>query len=307
VVLANSSFGGSMRVVYWGWLSLFLWAAVCSAAAQEARASGLPSSVSDVAAGAGTVGALHSLPSSFDEVVDRVIEREHQLLAQMRNLRPMVETYLQNLKADGNGNTFPVKDQYFLGRLDMSNGPEDISFLGHPGFGRSQLSKLTAIYSLRFQPLGFAQMIVPDTDLYKKYYDFTFVRREFLGEVRCLAIDVQPKKDAPAGRFQGRIWVEDQEYNIVRFNGTYSRPPKNSFYLHFDSWRLNMRSGTWLPAYVYSEESDGESGSAHLHLKSPDPAMGLRPASLGKDQQRGVHANSGGFATAGERPERGRG
>ena len=32
--------------------------------------------------------------------------------------------------------------------------------------------------------------------------------------------------------------------------------PKTSFYLHFDSWRLNMRPGTWLPAYVYSEETN---------------------------------------------------
>ena len=66
-------------------------------------------------------------------------------------------------------------------------------------------------------------MIIPDTEFYKKYYKFNFVRREFLGEVRCLAIDVQPKPDAPSGRFEGRIWVEDQNYTIVRFNGTYSR------------------------------------------------------------------------------------
>ncbi|MGA7358662.1 MAG: M48 family metalloprotease [Candidatus Sulfotelmatobacter sp.] len=188
--------------------------------------------------------------------MDRVIQKEHFFLAQMRHMRPMVETYLQDLKTDSNGNAIPVKDQYFLGRLDMSDGPEDTSFVGQPGFGGRMLNRLTGLYAMQFLPLGFAQMVVLDTDFQKKYYDFTFVRREFLGEVRCLVIDVQPRENAPPGRFLGRIWVEDQDYNVVRFNGTYFPHPKNGYYLHFDSWRLNMRSGVWLPAYIYSEESD---------------------------------------------------
>ncbi len=195
-------------------------------------------------------------PSSFDDVMDRVIQREHLFVAQMRHMRPMVETYLQDLKASSGGKAEPVKDQYFLGRLDMSEGPEDTSFVGQPGFGHRMLNRLTGLYAMHFLPLGFAQMVVLDTDFQKKYYDFNFVRREFLGEVRCLVIDVQPKENAPAGRFQGRIWVEDQDYNVVRFNGTYYPHPKTSYYLHFDSWRLNMRAGAWLPAYIYSEESD---------------------------------------------------
>jgi len=47
----------------------------------------------------------------------------------------------------------------------------------------------------------------------------------------------KPKKDAGKGRFLGRVWIEDQDYNIVRFNGTYYPHPRSSYYLHFDSWR----------------------------------------------------------------------
>ncbi|MGO9169189.1 MAG: hypothetical protein ACLP56_20160, partial [Candidatus Sulfotelmatobacter sp.] len=118
-------------------------------------------------------------PASFNDVMDRVIQREHLFLAQMRHMRPMVETYLQDLKSDSNGNAYPVKDQYFLGRLDMSDGPEDTSFIGQPGFGHRMLNHLTGLYAMHFLPLGFAQMVVLDTDFQKKYYDFTFVRREF--------------------------------------------------------------------------------------------------------------------------------
>jgi hypothetical protein len=212
---------------------------------------------------------LSAAPASFSDVMDRVIQREHFFLAQMRHMRPMVETYIQDYKTDSSEKVEPTKDQYFLGRLDMSEGPEDTSFMGQPGFGRRMMNHLTGLYAMHFLPLGFAQMVVLDTDFQKKYYDFTFVRREFLGEVRCLVIDAQPKEGAPPGRFQGRIWVEDQDYNVVRFNGTYYPHPKLSYYLHFDSWRLNMRTGAWLPAYIYSEESDLKTNFGHtLHFRA---------------------------------------
>ena len=238
----------------------------------------------DASTSASTVSAPP--PGSFNDVMDRVIQREHLFLAQMRHMRPMVETYLQDLKNDRSGNPQMVKDKYFLGRLDMSDGPEDTSFVGQPGFGHRMLSKLTSVYAVQFLPLGFAQMIVLDTDFQKKYYDFTFVRREFLGEVRCLVIDVQPRQSAPPGRFLGRIWVEDQDYSVVRFNGTYYPHPKNSLYLHFDSWRLNLRPGAWLPAYIYSEESDLKTGLGRdLHFRAQTRLWGYDLRGLNKNSE----------------------
>jgi hypothetical protein len=218
--------------------------------------------------------------------MDRVVQREHLFTAQMRHMHPMVETYLQDLKNDSAGNPVPVNDQYFLGRLDMSDGPEDTSFVGQPGFGHRMLAKLTGVYSLHYLPMGFAQMVVLDTDFQKKYYNFSFVRREFLGEVRCLVIDVQPKEGQKSSRFMGRIWVEDQDYNVVRFNGSYYPQPKINFFFHFDSWRLNMRPGTWLPAYVYTEESNLKTGlTKSLHFKAQTRLWGYDLRGLGKNEE----------------------
>jgi len=272
-----------MRMFAQGWLSLLLLSLIFPAAAQDSHTSSLPTSSADTVTDPSAATVPPSAPGSFDEVIDRIVEREHLLLAQMRNLRPMVETYLQNLKADGGGNQFPVNDQYFLGRLAMSDGPEDLSFVGQ-GAGQGKLARLSALFSVRFSPQGFAQMVVPDTDLYKKYYNFSYVRREFLGAVRCFVIDVEPKPDAPPGRFEGRIWVEDQDYNIVRFNGTYSRPARNNFYLHFDSWRLNLKPGVWLPAYVYSEASDIDGGSGRIHVKAQTRLWGYDLQGMGKNR-----------------------
>jgi hypothetical protein len=209
--------------------------------------------------------------NSFDQVVDRAVEREHLFMAQMKQLHPLVETYLQNLKEDKDLDAaVPTSDVYFLGRLDMSEGTDDRTFTlpTTAGLGKRMISKLN-IYSMKFLPLGFAQMVVLDEDFQRKNYDFTFVRREFLGEVRCLVIDVAPKKDTGNGKFLGRIWIEDQDFNIVRFNGTYYPHPRNSYYLHFDSWRQNLRPGVWLPALIYSEESDQKSRLGQtLHYKA---------------------------------------
>lgn len=230
--------------------------------------------------------SLPPMATTLNDVLDRVVQREHYFMAQMRHMHPMVETYLQDLKNDSNGNPLPTNDRYFLGRLDMTDGPEDVSFTGQPGFGHRMLAKLTGIYSLHFLPMGFAQMVVLDPDFQKKYYNFTFVRREFLGEVRCLVIDVQPKEGQKNVRFAGRIWVEDQDYNIVRFNGSYYPQPKVNFFFHFDSWRLNMRAGTWLPAYVYTEESNLKTGlTKTLHFKAQTRLWGYDLRGLSKNEE----------------------
>ncbi len=228
----------------------------------------------------------HSTPGpTFDQVIDRVAEREHFFLAQMRHLHPLVETYIQNLKGEEE-KAVPVSDQYFLGRLNMNKGTQDQSFMGQPGFGRKFVSTLTGLYGMKFLPLGFAQMVVLDDDFERKFYKFTFVRREFLGAVRCLVVDVEPLDKSAKGRFIGRIWVEDQDYNVVRFNGTYSGHERYSYYLHFDSWRINMRPGLWLPAYIYSEESNLLYRGGHkLHFKAQTRLWGYDLRQAGQNEE----------------------
>jgi len=223
---------------------------------------------------------------TLSDVLDRVVQREHMFMAQMRHLHPMVETYLQDLKNDSGGIPVPVNDKYFLGRLDLSDGAEDVSFVGQPGFGHRMASKMTGLFSLHYLPMGFAQMVLLDADFQKRSYNFSFVRREFLGELRCLVIDVHPKEDQKTSHFLGRIWVEDQDYNIVRFNGTYYPQPKSNFFFHFDSWRLNMRPGIWLPAYVYTEESNMKTGfTKALHFKAQTRLWGYDLKGLGKNEE----------------------
>jgi hypothetical protein len=195
-------------------------------------------------------------PVTMDQVVDHVVASEQKLIMYLDSYSPVVETYFQAMKPDPELGMVPAGDKYFLGRLDLMHAAE-ASYLGTPSRLKRFLGTLTETYSLRLNPAGFAWMIYADRDEFdRQHYDFRYVRREFLGDLRCLVFDVQPKPKTGDGRFVGRIWVEEQGYNIVRLNGTYSNNGNGKYYFHFDSWRLNLQPNLWLPAYVYSEESD---------------------------------------------------
>ena len=163
-------------------------------------------------------------PQTMDQVVSLFIEREHGLIKALSARTPVVETYLQNLTNDPQLGPVPSEDHYFLGRMDMGETIDRKDYLKEEekGMQARLLGGFGKLYKVQYQPLGFSWMVYADrTDFDRDHYDFSYIRREFLGDVRCLVFDVKPKPKSGRGRFLGRIWVEDQDYNIVRLNGTY--------------------------------------------------------------------------------------
>jgi Zn-dependent protease with chaperone function len=200
--------------------------------------------------------------SALDQVVNRVISQEQAEMNMLRSYSPLVETYIQNLKGDKDLGTVPAGDKYFLGRAELAKGV-DLEPLTDGDEGGGIKKKLFGGFgsmfslSMEYLPRGFLQMIYIDTNGFDtRHYKFDYVRREFLGEVRTLVFDVTPLPKSGKGRFAGRIWVEDQGFHIVRFNGAYSGSSRTNYYFHFDSWRVNSGPNLWLPAFIYSEESD---------------------------------------------------
>jgi len=217
-----------------------------------------------ILSGVGTMAAT-AAPNPTDQartmsdVIDRVITNENRANQQIKQYSPLVETYIQNLKPDKDLGYAPAGDKYFLGRADFSKGVSLVSLTDTNSKGKKIFGSIGNFFSfaMQFLPDGFLQMIFIDTNGFdKQHYKFDYVRREFLGEVRCLVFDVTPQEKSGKGRFLGRIWVEDQDYNVVRFNGAYGGGGHSSWYFHFDSWRTNVQPGVWMPSFVYSEERD---------------------------------------------------
>jgi Peptidase family M48 len=193
-----------------------------------------------------------------DQIADRIFYREAKFVEDLKPYTPMVETYIQNFKSDEQLGQVPGSDKYFLGRMILKNGIEGVSFQATTRSVPSLiLQKLDGFYKMNYVASGFMQMVyVPAFD--RNNYDLKYLHQEFMGEVRTLVFDVSPRPKAKGPHFVGRIWVEDQDYTIVRFNGTYLPQSRLNYYFHFDSWRINLRPGVWLPAFIYTEESDAK-------------------------------------------------
>ena len=253
-----------MQVMKWcGWLLSLSLCFPLSAGAQQRRTHAATVQPTSTKPGIAVAQVAENVPL-VDQVINQLIAREHALINFLRTRTPLVETYLQDLAPDPKLGAVPKEDHYFLGRLDMgTDGIEHRDYLTkQASLQRSLLGGASKLFRLQYQPMGFSWMIFADRENFdRNHYDFKLVRREFLGETRCFVFDVKPKEGAGKGLFLGRIWVEDQDYNVVRLNGTYVPRPKNAYFFHMDSWRLNLVPGYWVPAYVYSEEGDFSYGS----------------------------------------------
>jgi peptidase M48-like protein len=250
----------------WNWVFTAALLGALSAAAQQSADSKPTAPGAAPAAPTQPTQAVASepAPTTMDQVVARFIQHEHGLIKMLSNRTPVVETYLQNLTADAQLGAVPSEDHYFLGRMDMGETVDRKDYLKEEDKGMQTrlMGGFTKFFKVQYQPLGFSWMVYADrSDFDREHYDFHYVRREFLGEVRCLVFDVTPKKSSGKGRFLGRVWVEDQDFNIVRLNGTYAPASRNSYFFHMDSWRLNLIPGYWVPAYIYSEEGDFSAGA----------------------------------------------
>ncbi|MDA1315076.1 MAG: M48 family metalloprotease [Acidobacteria bacterium] len=197
-----------------------------------------------------------------DELIDNIVANERGLIETLRDYTPLLETYLQELATPEDPDALPARDHYMIGQLDLSRGVNHISYFESEGFHPPEkkrrlpflLKKQEGSY---FIAEGFAQMVLPDAYQFdRETYGFQFVRREFLGQVRCFVFDVAPRNEQQPGRFVGRIWVEDRSHHIVRFNGTYTQSRATGLFFHFDSWRVNVAPDLWAPAYVYIEDAD---------------------------------------------------
>ena len=224
----------------------------------------------------------HPLTPEQQGLVLKSIGREKVLIKAIQQRTPLVETYIQDTRPDVKLYQVPVSDTYMLSRVDFGKGFFDKSFeprqTNKKGWFKGSVAAITNLTkalgldtNFTYNPLGFTQMMFLDPYGFDtQHYSFSYVRHEFLGSVRTWVFDVHPKVTG-MGRFYGRIWIEDEEGNIVRFNGTFT-PPTNEdsskYYFHFDSWRMNLQPGIWLPVAVYVEETQRGEGKNSVGLKA---------------------------------------
>lgn len=91
-------------------------------------------------------------------------------------------------------------------------------------------------------------------------YDILYVGQQQEDELHCYVFDIAPKKIDPKRRyFQGRIWVDDQDLQIVKTFGkavpeTHKKGNENLF-PKFTTWREQVDGRYWFPAYTKADDT----------------------------------------------------
>jgi hypothetical protein len=191
-----------------------------------------------------------------DPLIVRMAANENLLLSDISKHAPLVETYLQIMSK--NGET-PVEDRYSLHRIDLGRGIRGTLYEA-PKDDQSRLSMAMKIARLTvrhapalFDSSGFVEMLAPDIHGFDPgKFRFEYLRSDFLGSLKTAVYEVVPRKP---GYFRGQFWIDDGGH-LVRFTGTFGVDSSESHprFLHFDSWRYNVKPGVWRPAAVYIEQ-----------------------------------------------------
>jgi len=99
--------------------------------------------------------------------------------------------------------------------------------------------------------------VLTSTDLPK--YDVKYVGREQLDELSTYVFDVAPKKIEKNQRyFQGRIWVDDKDLNIVKSDGKavpdIIKKNNENIFPRFETFRENIEGHYWFPTYTRADD-----------------------------------------------------
>src|SRR5713226_5362083 len=103
-------------------------------------------------------------------------------------------------------------------------------------------------------------------------YDVKYIGREQLDELSTYVFDVAPKKIEKNQRyFQGRIWVDDKDLNIVKTDGKavpdIIKKGNENVFPRFETFRENIEGHYWFPTYTRSDdELRFSTGAIHIRM-----------------------------------------
>jgi hypothetical protein len=103
-------------------------------------------------------------------------------------------------------------------------------------------------------------------------YDIKYVGRETVDELNTYVFDVGPKKLEKNQRyFQGRIWVDDGDLEIVKTDGKavpdIKKHGQENVFPRFETFRENIEGHYWFPTYTRADDMlQFSTGAVHIRM-----------------------------------------
>ena len=146
---------------------------------------------------------------------------------------------------------------------DQGNRFEKISFFPMPSFGgvtTEDLDDLGGINPFALEPSKIER------------YNIRYSGREKIDELNLYVFDVTPKivpdpKKTKERLFSGRIWVDDQELQIVKTRGKGVPETKINKFPNVETYREQFGGKFWFPTYSYADEELVFANGETLHIR----------------------------------------
>jgi len=203
-------------------------------------------------------------PAEVDRILKAFTAKETEFRQALNQYSFKRDAILQSIGMGGQVTGEYHRVSYFTFD-DQGNRYEKISFFPMPSFGavtQEDLDDLGGIQPFALEPSKISK------------YDFKYVGKEKIDELSLYVFDVTPKaipdpKKTKERLFVGRVWVEDQDLQIVKTKGKGVPETKINKFPVVESYREQFGGRYWFPTYSYADEEllfdDGN--TLHVRMK----------------------------------------
>jgi hypothetical protein len=253
--------------------AFFLAACLCAFGVPPARAqqqgplpppassgsSGSPAMVNSRPAASNVPSTIHteenitSEPPSLpvDQIIQKFSQHESEFRAERDNYTYTQTFVLQTVDFDGN----PDGEYRMTSDILFTPGGkryEKVTYAPPPTLSRLQLTEQDLDDLKNIQPFVLTTEELPK-------YNVTYVGRQVVDELHTYVFDVAPKKMEKNQRyFQGRVWVEEKELEIVKSYGKavpdIIKKNNENIFPHFETYRENIAGPYWFPTYTHADD-----------------------------------------------------
>jgi hypothetical protein len=187
-----------------------------------------------------------------EEIIQRFAAKEKQFKAARDNYTYRQDVKVQTLDGDTvDGEYRQVFDVTFD---DKGHKIKNVVFAPQPTLERIMMTEEDMDDIENRLPFVLTSDEIPE-------YNILYVGQQQEDELHCYVFDIAPKKIEGKKRyFQGRIWVDDHDFQIVKTFGKNvpdirKKKGQENLFPNFTTWRQQIDNKYWFPTYTRADDT----------------------------------------------------
>ena len=203
---------------------------------------------------------------TVDQIIQKFAAKEKQFKAAREQYTYTQDVKIQTLEGiTPDGEYHQVSDILFD---NQGHRIEQVTFA--PQSSLQRITMTQADYDDIRHRLPF---VLTSDDIMK--YDVLYAGKQREDELGTYVFDIAPKMIEKGERyFQGRIWVDDKDFQIVKTYGetvpqvhNAKHPEKENLSPKYTTWRQQIDNVYWFPVYTYAEDTLHFSGGDDVKIR----------------------------------------